>query len=93
MAVILSNMDNDLRAHLPQDRYKSMSLKEREYTGWGAKLTLETGFIGDMTWGQWRNASGTLHEFFKRFGAFEYEFDIFTEPKQFLASGAMTRTD
>ena len=93
IAVIFSKMDNALRAHLPQDRQKSMSFQEREYTGWGAKLTLDTGFVGDMTWGQWRDASGSLHELFKRFGAFEYEFDIFRQPKQFLASGALTRTD
>ena len=92
IAVMFSKMDNDLRAHIPQDRHKSMSFEERAYTGFGAKLTLDTGFVGDMTWGQWRIASGALHEFDRRFGGFEFEFDVFTNPKQFLASGAMTLT-
>ena len=78
---------------MPQDQDQSMSFAEREYTALGAKLTLETGFVGDMTWGQWKNASGTLKELCKRFGGFEYEFDVFTKPKHFLASGAMILTD
>ena len=91
--VIFSNMDNDLRAHLPQDQHVSMSFMEREYNGWRAKLTLETGFLGDITWGQWKIASGTLHELYRRFGGFEFEFDVFTNSKRFLASGAMALTD
>lgn len=93
IAVIFSKMDNDLRAHLPQDRHVSMSFNEWEYTGWRAKLTLETGFVGDITWGQWKNASGAMYGLYERFGGFEFEFDVFVNPRQFLASGAMTVTD
>ncbi len=92
--VIYSSMDNNLRAHLPQDQDKSMSFQEREFSSWNVKLTLETGFAGDMTWGQWKNASGTLKELYRRFGGFEFEFDIFMRPNgHFLGSGAMARTD
>ena len=91
--VIFSNMDNDLRAHLPQDQHVSMSFMERKYIGWQATLTLETGFLGDITWGQWKIASGTLHELYRRFGGFEFEFDVFTNSKRFLASGSMIVTD
>ena len=90
---IYTKVDNALRAHLPQDQHVSMGFGERKYTGLGAKLTLETGFLGDMTWGQWQNASGTFRELYRRFGGFEFEFDIFSQPRQFLASGGMTLTD
>ena len=86
-------MNNDLQAHLPQDRDKSMSLEERQYKTLGAKLTLETGFVTDMTWGQWRQASGSIEEFVRRFTAFEFEFEVFRKPKDFLASGALVETD
>ena len=94
MLAIFTKMETDLSAHLPQDQHKSMSLGEREYTGLFAKLTLETGFAGDMTWGQWRNASRTLKELYRRFGGFEFEFEVFNNPnQQYLAHGAMIRTD
>ena len=86
-------MKNDLQAHLPQDRDRSMSLEERQYRTLGAKLTLETGFVTDMTWGQWRDASASIQEFVKRFTAFEFEFEVFTKPKNFLASGALVVID
>ena len=93
MTVILEKMNNDLRAHMPQDRDESMSFEERDYKSLGAKLTLETGFVADMTWGQWRDASWSIQECYKRFGGFEFEFEVFTRPKQFLASGALVKTN
>lgn len=93
MTVIFEKMNNDLRAHMPRDRDESMSFEERDYKCLGAKLTLETGFVTDMTWGQWRDASWSIQEFYKRFGGLEFEFEVFTKPKQFLASGALMKTN
>ena len=71
-----------------------MGFGERQYTtDMGAKLTLETGFVGDMTWEQWFNASDAMLELYKRFGGFEYEFEVFMLPRMFLASGAMSLTN
>ena len=71
-----------------------MGFGERQYTtALGAKLTLETGFVGDLTWEQWFNASDAIHELYKRFGGFEFEFEVFMIPRMFLASGAMIRTN
>lgn len=92
ITVIFERMNNDLRAHMPQDRGKSMGFEEREYTSLGAKLTLDTGFVRDMAWGQWRDAIWSIQEFYKRFGGFEFEFEVFTRPKNFLASGALIMT-
>lgn len=93
ISVVFDKMNNDLRAHLPQDRDKSMSLAERKYKTLGARLTLETGFVTDMTWEQWRHASASIEEFVKRFTAFEFEFEVFSKPKNFLASGALVAID
>ena len=70
-----------------------MGFGERRYTtALGAQLTLETGFVGDLTWEQWFNASDAIHELYKRFGGFEFEFEVFSLTRMFLASGAMSLT-
>ena len=93
ISVVFDRMNNDLQAHLPQDRDKSMSLEERTYKTLGARLTLETGFVTDMTWGQWQHASASIQEFVRRFTAFEFEFEVFMKPNNFLASGALVKID